>query len=136
MRDSQSQVRLFTFGVGDAVHGAFLRQLSSLGRGQCTLVSDGPALEEAAARLARETARPLAVNLRMVDRGLHIVPDSLVPTQPCDLFASRPLLLAGRRRGEGDVILQGDAEGQRAWSLVATPWRCATVCPVATPPSW
>ncbi|MEW6280137.1 MAG: VIT domain-containing protein, partial [Candidatus Eremiobacterota bacterium] len=105
--------RLFTLGIDTAVHEAFLRQVARLGRGTCELLCREQDLPGALSRLARDTSAPAVTDLRLVDRGLNFLDESLAPHPIPDLFASRPAVISGRMLGHGPVELVGRKAGTR-----------------------
>lgn len=114
-------LRLYTLGVDSAVNEAFLRQMARLGRGTCELVTPGDPLEQALDRLAREVSCPLVCDLEVLDGGLDAV--DLVPSPLPDLYAARPVIVLGRHRGEGDLVLRG-RQGDQEFSAAVSPRRC------------
>lgn len=117
--------RLFTLGIDTAVNDAFLRRAAALGRGTCELLTPGEDLEVALQRLARETGRPLLVDLELVDAGLKPEQDSLAPSRIPDLFAARASFVLGRKSGTGAVDLKARRPDGASWQ--------AHVQPLATP---
>lgn len=107
LRRQELPCRIFTLGLGSSVNDAFLRELAQISRATCELLSHGHELPAALGRLEQETSRAVVTDLRLVDRGLNYLPESLSPSRPGDLFAARPTLLAGRRLGEGPVEVVG-----------------------------
>lgn len=79
--------RVFTVGVDTAVNDGFLKRLANLGRGTCTLVPPGDALENALINVAREIGVPLITDLHIVDSK----PLTCAPAKTIDLFEGRPI---------------------------------------------
>ncbi|MBI3925971.1 MAG: Flp pilus assembly complex ATPase component TadA [Armatimonadetes bacterium] len=120
----EPRARFFTLGIDTAVNDAFLRQMARLGRGTCELVTPGGELEAALDRLARETGAAVLTDLRLADRGLHYLPESLAPERLPDLFAARPVLIMGRKleMGGGGVELSARL-GASDWSATVAAHR-------------
>ena len=111
-------VRVFTLGVDRAVNEGFLRRLAAVGGGACELVESEDRLDEVMDRVHRRIATPVLTEVQVQGQGLELMPDSLVPARVPDLFASAPLMIMGRYRGEPRGALKvaaADAAGQR-WS--------------------
>jgi len=115
--------RTFTLGIDSAVNDAFLRELAHLGAGTCELVTPGERLGAALARLARETGTPLITEVRLVDRGLNFLEDSLNPRPLPDLFPSRPICISGRKLGQGPLEIVGRLASGETWSVRVEPTR-------------
>ena len=124
LQAQKSSLRIFSLGVDEAVNEAFLRQVARIGRGTCELVGCGEPLENALNRLAREVGCPLVTDLEIVDAGLH--PEDLLPSRLPDLYAARPVVVLGRHRGNGDLLVRGQCGGQ-PWTARLTPQRCHNV---------
>jgi len=120
VQNSASKARLFTLGIDTAVNDSLLRELARLGRGTCELVTPGEPLEASLGRLAREIGQPRVTDLEVVDRGLGLVPESLVPWPLPDLFEARPVHVLGARGGAGGVEVRGRLPG------AGGPWIAAT----------
>ncbi|GMU57196.1 MAG: hypothetical protein AMXMBFR33_63420 [Candidatus Xenobia bacterium] len=107
LRRQELPCRIFTLGLGSSVNDAFLRELAQISRATCELLADGHELPRALGRLEQETSRAVVTDLRLVDRGLNYLPESLAPGRPGDLFAARPTLLSGRCMGQGPIEVLG-----------------------------
>ncbi len=107
LRRQELPCRIFTLGLGSSVNDAFLRELAQISRATCELLADRHELPQALARLEQETSRAVVTDLRLVDRGLNYLPESLAPGRPGDLFAARPTLLSGRCMGQGPIEVLG-----------------------------
>lgn len=115
--------RLFTLGIDSAVHDGFLKEVARLGSGTCELVTPGEKLEGALARLARATGSPLVTDVRLLDRGLNFLEDSLNPRPLPDLFPSRPICVSGRKLGHGRLEVVGRLASGETWSTLVEPSR-------------
>jgi Ca-activated chloride channel family protein len=111
--------RIFTIGIDQAVNEGFLRRLSTLGGGSCTLVESEERLDAVMDQIHRHIGTPVLTDVRLEADGLGVQPDSLVPSRLPDLFAGTPLLVSGRFAGvpQGDVVVRGKDGSGRQWSL-------------------
>ena len=85
--------RLFAFGLGSAVNRYLLEEMAALGRGEVAVVTPSDDIEAAADDLHDTLARPVLTDLH-VDWG-ELPVREVTPNLVGDLFAGRPLLLAG-----------------------------------------
>lgn len=125
--------RLLVVGIDMAANAGLLERLARLGRGHCELVESEDRLDEALARLHRHLDAPVLTGLKLEANGLRMDPPSLVPAPLPDLFASTPLVVAGRYHGlpEGTVALSGTASDGQPWREAAD----ARVVAASAPPA-
>ncbi len=95
--------RLFAFGVGSAVNRYLLEEMAALGRGEVAVVTPSDDADVAAAEFHGQLARPVLTDLR-VDWGELPVSD-VTPSRVGDLFAGRPLVLAGHYEAPAEGIV-------------------------------
>jgi Ca-activated chloride channel family protein len=96
--------RVFSFGVGSSVNRYLLEGLARVGRGVCTVLTLDETAERAANELYERVERPALTDLR-VDWGSMGISD-VHPDPIPDLFPGRPIVLAGRFRGEGAATVR------------------------------
>ncbi len=110
--------RVFTLGIDQAVNEGFLRRLAALGAGSCELVESEDRLDEVMAKIHRRIGTPVLSELRVEPSGLELVPGTLVPARPADLFPGTPLVVLGRYRGSvsGRLGVRGRDAAGRAFS--------------------
>lgn len=111
-RTAPSNVRLFTFGVGDDVNTILLDSLSEKHRGASAYVRPSERIDETVSQFYAKVATPVLSDVR-VDWGDVQVSD-VYPYPLPDLFAGSQLVIAGRYRGGGatTITLKGDVNGQ------------------------
>jgi Ca-activated chloride channel family protein len=109
-----SNVRIFSFGVGDDVDTFLLDSLSSEFGGVSAYVRPTERIDEEVSALYTKIASPVMTNIQL-DFGTMRVED-LYPAQPLpDLFVGSQLIIAGRYRGDGttSITLTGEVGGER-----------------------
>jgi Ca-activated chloride channel family protein len=106
-----ARIRVHVVGIDQAVNAGFLGRLAGAGGGRCELVESEDRLDEAAARIHRRIGAPLVTALALAADGLQIVPGTVTPSLPPDLFPGVPVTMAGRWRGHpgGTVTVHGTA---------------------------
>jgi len=104
-----ARIRVHVVGIDQAVNAGFLSRLAGAGRGRCELVESEDRLDEAAARIHRRIGAPLVTALGLDADGLQIVPGTVAPSLPPDLFAGVPVTVTGRWQGHpgGSVTVRG-----------------------------
>jgi Ca-activated chloride channel family protein len=107
VRQKIGDARLYSFGIGAAVNHYLLDEMAEEGRGMVDYVPlDGdtrPIVERFYARIARPHLTDIAIDWGDLDvQGVY-------PARVPDLFAGRPLVLAGRyqRPGRGEIVVRG-----------------------------
>ena len=96
--------RIFSFGVGSSPNRYLLEGMARAGRGVSAYVMLDQASEKAANELYRRIEHPALTDIR-IDWGAldaHEVNPAPIP----DLFVGRPVVLAGRFRGEGEATVR------------------------------
>lgn len=122
VRANLGRSSLFTFGIGSSVNRHLMEGLARAGRGEPIVVTD-PAKAAGSAALFREMIEsPVLTGVQVQFDGFAA--DELAPWPVPDLFARRPVVLAGRWRGEptGRIHVTGRS-GDTDWSadvVVAT----------------
>ncbi len=110
-----SNVRLFSFGVGDDVDTFLLDLLAQSFGGTSTYVRPNEDIAEEVASLYNKIGAPVLTNVE-IDFG-DLRTDTLYPAQPLpDLFAGTQLTIVGRYRDgmeDGEIILSGEIDGER-----------------------
>lgn len=115
VRANLGRSSLFTFGIGSAVNRHLLEGLARAGRGEPVVVTDEAKATAAAARFREMIESPVLTGVQVQFEGL--VADALAPWPVPDVFARRPVVLAGRFRGEpaGKIRVSGRS-GESEWS--------------------
>jgi Ca-activated chloride channel family protein len=108
-----SNVRLFTFGVGDDVDTILLDTLVEENHGASAYVRPGERIDEAVSGFYAKVKTPVLSDIEL-DFGSVLVDDSYPEPLP-DLFAGSQLVLAGRYRdgGSATIRLTGIVNGRR-----------------------
>jgi Ca-activated chloride channel family protein len=109
-------VRVFTLGVDQAVNEGFLKRLAALGGGRCALVESEDRLDEVMGVIHQRIAPPVITELGVHgDGGLEIEPDTLVPQRLPDLVSGAPVVISGRYRGTGRLVVSGQRADGAPW---------------------
>lgn len=116
-RQAPSNVRLFSFGVGDDVNTVLLDTLSETHRGTSAYVRPGENIEETVSGFYAKVSTPVLSDLKIDFGGTEI--HDAYPFPLPDLFAGTQLVVAGRYKGSGasKITLSGNLNG-RAQSYV------------------
>jgi Ca-activated chloride channel family protein len=106
------RARVFGFGVGSSVNRHLIDGLSSAGKGVAVYATAREDPIRAVNRFFHYIDRAVLENLRVDWAGMKV--DELYPSPLPDLFASHPVILHGRYRGQpsGRVTVRGAAGGQ------------------------
>jgi Ca-activated chloride channel family protein len=120
-----ANVRVFTLGVDQAVNEGFLKRLAALGGGRCALVESEDRLDEVMGVIHQRIAPPVITELAVHgDGGLEIEPDTLVPQRLPDLVAGAPVVISGRYRGAGRLVVSGQRADGAPWRESAAAVTC------------
>jgi Ca-activated chloride channel family protein len=109
-----SNVRIFTFGVGDDVDTFLLDQLYQTFRGAGTYVRPEERIDEEVSSLYNRISSPVLTNLSIDIDGVMV--EDTYPEAPLpDLFVGTQVIIVGRYRDDGwaTVELEGELEGRR-----------------------
>jgi Ca-activated chloride channel homolog len=111
-------VRIFSFGIGNAVNRFLLDKMAEEGRGEVEYVflnrgerKDAEAAGAAARRFYERVRAPLLTDISVDWNGLPV--EDVYPKRVPDLFSAKPLFITGRYTGgaSGVVRLRGRAAG-------------------------
>ncbi|MEO0415231.1 MAG: VIT domain-containing protein, partial [Verrucomicrobiota bacterium] len=117
-----SQANLFAFGIGSSVNRYLIDGMARIGQGEPFVVTDRAAAGDMAEKLRLYLSQPVMTNLAVNFDGLDVY--DIEPAVPADVFADRPITIAGKWRGkpEGKISVQGDtASGRETIDLVVEP---------------
>lgn len=109
----RSNVRIFTFGVGDDVDTFLLDAIVRDFRGAGSYVRPGQRIDEVVASLYNKISSPVMTDI-VIDFG-GVTVELLYPRTMPDLFAGEQLTIVGRYRGDASNIsisLRGQVNGQ------------------------
>ncbi|HZY41311.1 MAG TPA: VWA domain-containing protein, partial [Anaerolineae bacterium] len=109
---TRSNVRMFTFGVGDDVNAILLDQLAQENRGVSAYVRPGQSIDEEVSAFYARISTPVLADIH-IDFGPVTVSD-VYPQPLPDLFAGSQLVMVGRYTGSGPaaITLKGNVNGQ------------------------
>jgi Ca-activated chloride channel family protein len=112
-RPADRTLRLFTFGVGYDVNTDLLNTVSSELGGRSSYVLPNERIDEVVGDFYASVSTPVLSDVRL-EIGEDIVIDDIYPYPLPDLFAGEQLVVAGRYRAGGDVVvtLHGTVNGE------------------------
>lgn len=112
-RDAPSNVRLFSFGVGDDVNTVLLDSLSEKYRGTTAYVRPGERVDEAVSDFYAKVATPVLTDLAIDWGGIQTY--DVYPYPLPDLFAGSQLVITGRYRsgGPAKITITGNLNDQK-----------------------
>ena len=113
VRNHLGEANVFAFGIGSSVNRFLIEGLARAGRGEPFFVLKPEQADAEALRFRRYVEQPVFTRIRARFDGIEVY-DLDAPQLP-DLFAQRPIVLAGKFRGapRGRVQIEGYAAGQR-----------------------
>jgi Ca-activated chloride channel family protein len=105
--ENLNNTNVFSFGIGSSVNRYLIEGLARTGQGESFVVTHGREAPGTAARFSEYVRSPLLSDVRVDFKGFDAY-DVEPPALP-DLFASRPLVLFGKWRGEasGGIEISG-----------------------------
>jgi len=106
-RERLGDANLFAFGIGTSVNREIIESLARAGDGEPFVVSRQSEAEAVAGRFARYVSSPLLTDIEARFEGVDAF--DLEPARAPDLFAERPIAIAGKIRGPlaGRVTVSG-----------------------------
>lgn len=108
VRAHLDDLNVFAFGIGSSVNRFLIEGVARAGLGEPFIVLDPTSAPEAASRFRRYIDSPVLTGIDVSFDGLDVydVEPSVVP----DLFASRPIVMFGKWRGEpaGSITIRGN----------------------------
>jgi Ca-activated chloride channel homolog len=114
VRANLGRSSLFAFGIGSSVNRHLMEGLARAGRGEPIIVTDIGKAEAGAASFREMIESPVLTGVQVVFDGFSV--EQLAPWPVPDVFARRPVLLAGRFRGEpGGRIRISGRSGENDW---------------------
>ncbi|HSB72002.1 MAG TPA: VIT and VWA domain-containing protein [Candidatus Methylomirabilis sp.] len=107
IRENLGAANVFTFGIGSSVNRHLLEGMARAGKGEPFVVTSGERGKQEAARFRRYIESPVLSHLKARFEGFdaYAVEPEAIP----DVFASRPVILFGKWRGErqGTLTIDG-----------------------------
>lgn len=107
VRERLGEANLFTFGIGSSVNRDLVERLARAGRGEPFVVLDPAEAADRARAFVRYIEQPVLTNVRVDFEGFDAY--DVEPKAPGDLFASRPVTVFGKYRGQaaGRITVSG-----------------------------
>jgi len=106
-RERLGEANLFAFGIGESVNRELIESLARAGDGEPFVVAKPGEAEAVSKRFARYVSSPLLTGIEVRFDGIDAF--DLEPERAPDLFAERPIVIAGKLRGPlaGRVTVTG-----------------------------
>jgi Ca-activated chloride channel family protein len=113
VRENRAGANLFALGIGASVNRFMIDGLARIGQGEPFVLLNSEPEDVLIKRFFELVSRPALTSIQ-VDWG-RLAVSEVTPQQPADLFADRPIVLAGRfaKGGRGEVTLRGYLAGSR-----------------------
>jgi Ca-activated chloride channel family protein len=107
VRDQRDDVNVFAFGIGSSVNRLLIEGVARAGLGEPFVVTEPGEAAEAAARLRRYIDTPVLTGIDLAFEGFDVY--DVEPGAIPDLFASRPIVVIGKWRGDaaGSIEISG-----------------------------
>ena len=107
VRSHLDDVNFFAFGIGSSVNRFLIEGVARAGRGEPFIVTEPDEAAEAATRLRRYIDTPVLTGIDVKFRGFDAY--DVEPSKIPDLFASRPIVVFGKWRGDaaGSIEIAG-----------------------------
>ena len=107
VRGQVDDSNFFAFGIGSSVNRYLIEGVARAGLGEPFIVTKPDAATEAATRLRRYIDTPVLTGIDVTFRGFDTY--DVEPAKVPDLFASRPIVVFGKWRGEaaGSIEISG-----------------------------
>ena len=108
VRDHVDEVNVFAFGIGSSVNRFLIEGVARAGLGEPSIVTKPDEATEAATRLRRYIDTPVLTGIDVTFRGFDAY--DVEPAKVPDLFASRPIVVFGKWRGDaaGSIEISGN----------------------------
>lgn len=110
--DHMDTASFFSFGIGSSVNDYLIKQIAGCGLGEAFVVTDAADAADAAKRFRTYIASPLLTDISISYHGFDVY--DVEPAVPSILYASRPIVLFGKWRGNpgGTIQVSGTSNGQ------------------------
>jgi Ca-activated chloride channel family protein len=107
VRDQLDDTNFFAFGIGSSVNRFLIGGVARAGLGEAFIVTSPDEAEEAAAKLRHYIDSPVLTNIDVSFSGFDAY--DVEPRKIPDLFASRPIVVFGKWRGDagGSIDISG-----------------------------
>ncbi len=111
------QIRIYTLGIDRAVNQGFLNRLASVGGGSFEQVESEDRLDEVMDSFHRRIGTPALHSLELVDEGLDLLEDTIVPRRLPDLFEGVPVSIMGRCKRAGTCRVAARTASNEQWGV-------------------
>ena len=107
IRNNLNKANMFVFGIGPGVNRYLIRGMAKAGLGEPFIVTKGSEAAEKAVRFQQYVQSPVLTNIHTKFEGLQVY--DIEPKSIPDVFASRPILVYGKYKGNpsGKITIQG-----------------------------
>jgi Ca-activated chloride channel family protein len=107
VRKNLSKASCFAFGIGSSVNRALIEGLARAGMGEPFVASSKEEASKAARRFRKYVSSPALTDIRLAFKGVE--PFDVIPQNPPDLLARRPLVIMGKYSGDlsGSLVVKG-----------------------------
>lgn len=107
IRENLGKANFFAFGIGSSVNRFLIEGMARMGMGEPFIVMHGDDAVEKANKLKAYIDSPALTDIKVGFEGFDAY--DVEPAAPPDLFASRPVLVFGKYRGQakGRIVVSG-----------------------------
>lgn len=107
--EHRGDANVFAFGIGSSVNRYLVEGIAKAGMGEPFVVTEPGEADQTAERFRKYVESPVLTDVSVDFVGVEAY--DLTPETPCDLFAERPIVMAGKWRGspDGSVVIKGKA---------------------------
>ncbi|WP_143525090.1 TonB family protein [Labilibacter marinus] len=114
IRSNLGIANFFSFGIGSSVNRHIIEGMAHVGYGEAFVAENIAVANQVANRFVKYVSNPVLTNIQYKFEGFEVY--DVLPTQIPDLFANRPLVIAGKYKGEanGKLTIKG-INGQKEY---------------------
>jgi len=119
VRNQLDDANFFAFGIGSSVNRFLIEGVARAGLGEPFVVTEPTEATAAATQLRRYIDSPVLTNIDLKFSGFDVY--DVEPKKIPDLFASRPIVVFGKWRGDasGSIEISGKTGREPYWTSVA-----------------
>ena len=103
IEENLGQANVFTFGIGSSVNRYLLEGMAKVGNSESFIVTDMNEANAVAEKFRNYIKSPLLTQIQIKADGFDVY--DVTPSSIPDVFASRPILIFGKYRGEANGTL-------------------------------
>lgn len=104
INENMDKASFFSFGIGSSVNDYLIGGIAKAGLGESFIVTDAEDAVSTAQNFRTYIQSPLLTDIHVAYEGFEVY--DVEPAVPGTLFASRPIVLFGKWRGEPDGIIE------------------------------